>query len=191
MSARSAAHVVEARRPTGVTAPAPITASTPLIETPAGRVVPPSECGHISMPVSTSEDLSLSDFVRKKHGFSSVEDVLSGRGLEHIFAWCAGSPRPASEIMSTCDSDELSAKAVGNLRSMGVAVAAGSIPETGKLTFELADDEIEIGMGAHGEAGIAKQKLASADEVADQIMAKILADMPLGEGDEIALMINS
>ena len=74
---------------------------------------------------------------------------------------------------------------------MGVAVAAGSIPETGKLTFELADDEIEIGMGAHGEAGISKQKLAPADEVADQIMDKILSDMPLAEGEEIALMINN
>lgn len=87
--------------------------------------------------------------------------------------------------------ERIARKAVGNLRSMGVAVAAGSIPETGKLTFELADDEIEIGMGAHGEAGIAKQKMTSADEVADQLMERILGDISLGEGDEIALMINN
>ena len=98
----------------------------------------------------------------------------------------------AAEELDTLDEVErVARKAVSNLRSMGVAVSAGSIPETGKLTFELADDEIEIGMGAHGEAGIARQKLATANEVADQIMEKILADMPLQEGDEIALMRNN
>lgn len=97
----------------------------------------------------------------------------------------------AGECDTLDEVERIARKAVDSLRSMGVAVAAGSIPETGKLTFELADDEIEIGMGAHGEAGIAKQKIASADEVADQIMEKILADMPLGDGDEIALMINN
>lgn len=97
----------------------------------------------------------------------------------------------ADQLDSLDEVERIARKAVGNLRSMGVAVAAGSIPETGKLTFELADDEIEIGMGAHGEAGIAKQKLATADEVADQIMDKILSDMPLEEGEEVALMINN
>lgn len=77
------------------------------------------------------------------------------------------------------------------VRSMGVAVSAGSIPETGKLTFELADDEIEVGMGAHGEAGFARQKLASADVVADQMIKKILSDLPFAAGDEVALLINN
>lgn len=80
---------------------------------------------------------------------------------------------------------------MARVRSMGVAVSAGSIPETGRPTFELADDEIEIGMGAHGEAGVARQKLAPADEVADQIMARILNDLALASGDEVALLINN
>lgn len=97
----------------------------------------------------------------------------------------------ASELRTLDEVERVARKAVGNVRSMGVAVAAGSIPETGKLTFELADDEIEIGMGAHGEAGIARQKMASADAVADQLMANLLTDLPFGRGDEIALMINN
>ena len=97
----------------------------------------------------------------------------------------------AAELGSLDEVERIARKAVGNLRSMGVAVRSGSIPETGKLTFELADDEIEIGMGAHGEAGIARQKLASADQVADQLMDKILDDIDLVEGDEIALMLNN
>ena len=54
---------------------------------------------------------------------------------------------------------------------MGVAVSPGSLPESGKPTFELADDEIEIGMGAHGEKGVKRQKLTTADDIVDQMMA--------------------
>jgi dihydroxyacetone kinase-like protein len=98
----------------------------------------------------------------------------------------------ASTELDTLDEVErVARKAIANLRSIGVAVAAGSIPETGKLTFELADDEIEIGMGAHGEAGVSRQKISSADAVADQIMEKLLADLPFKRGDEVALMINN
>ncbi|MCO5071563.1 MAG: dihydroxyacetone kinase subunit DhaK [Rhizobiaceae bacterium] len=97
----------------------------------------------------------------------------------------------ATELDSFDEVERVARKTVANLRSMAVAVSAGSIPETGKLTFELADDEIEIGMGAHGEAGVYRQKLTSADLIADQMMEKILADLPFGRGDEVALMINN
>lgn len=98
----------------------------------------------------------------------------------------------AASTLSTLDEVErVSRKAMGWIRSMGVAVSAGSIPETGKPTFELADDEIEVGMGAHGEAGIARQKMKPADAVADEIMEKILTDLPFRKGDEVALMINN
>ncbi len=97
----------------------------------------------------------------------------------------------AAELDSLDEVERVARKALGNVRSMGVAVSAGSIPETGKLTFELDDDEIEIGMGAHGEAGVARQKITTADRVADQLMAKILDDLPFGSGDEVALLINN
>ena len=90
------------------------------LETDHGRVVPPSECGHVSMPVSTPEALDLSTFVREKHGFSSVEDVLSGRGLEHIHAWQTGQNRAAADIMASCETDETSAKTIARfVRLMG------------------------------------------------------------------------
>ncbi|MDR3375485.1 MAG: dihydroxyacetone kinase subunit DhaK [Ancalomicrobiaceae bacterium] len=82
-------------------------------------------------------------------------------------------------------------KARDNTRSMGVALAAGSIPETGERTFELPDDEIEIGMGAHGEPGVSRQKLTTADDIADQLMQLILADLPFKAGDEVALLLNN
>lgn len=85
----------------------------------------------------------------------------------------------------------MAARARDNTRSLGVALAAGSIPETGERTFELADDEMEIGMGAHGEPGIARQKLASADAIAEQMIGLILADLPFGRGDEVAVLYNN
>ena len=97
----------------------------------------------------------------------------------------------ASQLKTLDEVERVARKAVANVRSIGVAVAAGSIPETGKLTFELGEDEIEIGMGAHGEAGVARQKIAPADEIADQLMAKLLTDLPFQRGDEVALLINN
>ncbi len=97
----------------------------------------------------------------------------------------------AAELDSLDEVERVAQKAAANVRSMGVAVSAGSIPETGKLTFELADDEIEIGMGAHGEAGIARQKIKPADAVADEIMDRILTDLPFQRGDHVALLINN
>lgn len=97
----------------------------------------------------------------------------------------------ASELDTLDEVERVARKAVANVRSIGVAVAAGSIPETGKLTFELADDEIEVGMGAHGEAGVSRQKIKPADAIADELTQKILSDLPFKAGDEVALMINN
>jgi phosphoenolpyruvate---glycerone phosphotransferase subunit DhaK len=82
-------------------------------------------------------------------------------------------------------------KARDATRSIGVAVAAGSIPETGERTFELGDDEIEIGMGLHGEPGVRRQKMAPANEVVDLMAAQVLSDLPFVAGDEIVLLVNN
>lgn len=101
----------------------------------------------------------------------------------------------AGAIAATADSlDEVSrvtAKARDNTRSMGVALGAGSLPETGEPTFELPDDQIEIGMGLHGEAGVSRQKMAPADEIVRQMMDRILPDLPFRSGDEVCLLINN
>ena len=81
-------------------------------------------------------------------------------------------------------------KARDNTRTMGVAVSAGSIPETGELTFELAEDEIEIGMGLHGEPGVSREKLSNADTIVEKMMEKILEDLPFEKGNEVCLLIN-
>ena len=77
-----------------------------------------------------------------------------------------------------------------NTRSIGVALAAGSIPQTGAKTFELGDNEMEIGMGLHGEPGVRRQPFASADVIVDQMMQHVLADLPFNAGDEVCLLVN-
>ena len=88
----------------------------------------------------------------------------------------------AGGVSATVDDLEevsrVTAKARDNTRSMGVAVAAGSIPETGEPTFELGADEIEIGMGLHGEPGVSRQKLLRADALVDMMLDRILSDLP-------------
>lgn len=77
-----------------------------------------------------------------------------------------------------------------NLRTVGVAVRAGSLPETGEPTFELADDEIEIGMGAHGEPGVERRKLMTADQLASEMTRLVVDDLPFKRGDRVALLLN-
>ncbi|MDP4031928.1 MAG: glucokinase [Pseudorhodobacter sp.] len=79
--------------------------AAPVHETPWGRVVAASECGHVNMPIRSESDLRLAHFVETAHGFPGVEDVLSGRGLERLHAFVtseAGTPAEASaaEIMA-------------------------------------------------------------------------------------------
>lgn len=83
--------------------------AAPVYQTPKGRIVPPSEAGHANLPVRTADDLDLCRFIEGAHGFAAVEDVLSGRGLERIYAWLgsdAGSPQDlaAADIMAACRS---------------------------------------------------------------------------------------
>ncbi len=87
--------------------------------------------------------------------------------------------------------ERLAIKARDNIRSMGVAVSAGSIPETGAPTFELADDEIEIGMGIHGEPGVLRKKILPADELVSEMMDTILSDLPFAPGDKVCLLVNN
>lgn len=89
--------------------------------------------------------------------------------------------------------DEVAAKAqkaLDHTRTMGVALSPCIVPEVGTPTFKIADDEIEIGMGIHGEPGIEVRKMMTADEVTDLIVSKILEDMPIAKGSRVSVMVN-
>lgn len=96
----------------------------------------------------------------------------------------------ADQMMSLDEVTEVTQKALDNIRSMGVALSPCIVPQVGKPTFQIAEDEIEIGMGIHGEAGIEVRKMMTADEVANVLTETILKDMPLTQGDEVSVMVN-
>lgn len=75
-------------------------------------------------------------------------------------------------------------------RSMGVALAACSLPQTGRPNFSIGDEDMEIGMGLHGEPGIRRQKLAPADEVTDELLDTIVGELSLAKGGRVAVLVN-
>ncbi|SFL20392.1 dihydroxyacetone kinase DhaK subunit [Lachnospiraceae bacterium KH1T2] len=80
-------------------------------------------------------------------------------------------------------------KVIANVRSMSMAIRPCTVPAAGKPGFELGDDEMEIGIGIHGETGTRREKLRSADEIVDILLEKILADLDYSNS-EVAVMIN-
>jgi dihydroxyacetone kinase-like protein len=85
---------------------------------------------------------------------------------------------------------ELCRKVNANGRSMGMALTSCTVPAAGKPTFHLADDEMEMGIGIHGEPGRERLPLAPAREITAQMAVSILADLPLQRGDQVIAMVN-
>ena len=81
-------------------------------------------------------------------------------------------------------------KVIANVRSMGMSVSPCTVPAVGKPSFELAEDEVEIGIGIHGEPGTHREKISSAAATVDTLAGKILDEGIYGEGDEVAVMVN-
>ena len=82
-------------------------------------------------------------------------------------------------------------EANNNIRTLGVAMSPCILPEAGKPTFQIGDDEIEIGMGIHGEPGIKREKLKPANDLVDDLYKRIIEDSGIKSNDHIAIMINS
>lgn len=76
-------------------------------------------------------------------------------------------------------------------RSIGAALSPCTVPQAGKPTFEIAEDEMEMGMGIHGEPGVWRGKLQTADAIAGEMMDRLLAEMPVSSGDRVSVMVNS
>jgi dihydroxyacetone kinase-like protein len=75
-------------------------------------------------------------------------------------------------------------------RTMGIALTPCTPPAKGSPLFQLGDDEMEVGVGIHGEPGRRRAKLVSADEIVDELLGAVVPDLPYSSGDEVALMIN-
>lgn len=81
-------------------------------------------------------------------------------------------------------------KAASSVRTMGMAVSPCLVPGRDKTNFELGENEMEIGIGIHGEPGVKRETIKTAGEIVGELMNKILPDLPFVSGDEVAVMVN-
>jgi dihydroxyacetone kinase-like protein len=92
--------------------------------------------------------------------------------------------------LSLDEAQQVTIRAQQSIRSLSVALRPGSLPETGQPTFTLGEDELEIGMGAHGERGVVRRKMMPADQLVELMMAQLVEDFLLARGDRVALLID-
>ena len=81
-------------------------------------------------------------------------------------------------------------KTIDNVRSLGFALTSCTVPAKGTPTFDIGDDEMEFGVGIHGEPGRTREKIQSADQLAERIVKDLIADLKVKKGDEVSLLIN-
>ena len=81
-------------------------------------------------------------------------------------------------------------KAADNIRTMGAAIAPCTVPAAGKPGFELGEDEMEVGIGIHGEPGVRREQLKPVNEIAEELLSTVIADFGDLTGEEVAVLIN-
>jgi len=111
-----------------------------------------------------------------------------GTTADHIVIKIAGAA--AEGMLSLDEVVRITAKAIAGSRSLGVALSSCTLPATGKEIFDLPDDMMEVGMGLHGEPGMERIPLLTADQVTAKIVPRIIEDLPYLRGDRIVLIVN-
>src|SRR5512143_1118864 len=130
--------------------------------------------------VITDDDVAVKDSLytagRRGVGVTVLAEKLCGAAAEE--------KRSLKEVADVCR------KAKDWGRSMGMALTSCTVPHVGKPTFDLPEDQMEIGIGIHGEPGRKRMELKPADEIVEMLMEPILNDIPYKKGDEVLLFVN-
>jgi dihydroxyacetone kinase-like protein len=130
--------------------------------------------------VVTNDDVAVQDSLytagRRGVGVTVLVEKIAGAAAE------AGGP--LADVTATA------VKVNAQGRSMGLALTSCIVPAAGTPTFELGDDEVEVGIGIHGEPGRRREKLASIDEMAEWLVSPIVSDLGLSRGDSVLAFVN-
>jgi dihydroxyacetone kinase-like protein len=116
--------------------------------------------------------------------------TIGRRGVAGNFFVIKACGAAAAKGKSLEDLLALAKKVNANVRSMGVALTSCTPPAKGKPIFEIGDDEMEVGVGIHGEPGRRRDKLKSADAIVNEIYEAVAKDLPFKSGDRVAMMVN-
>ncbi|GAB3580986.1 dihydroxyacetone kinase subunit DhaK [Leifsonia lichenia] len=171
--------------------------TTKLLASPKGVLLLVNNYTGDRMAFDMAQEMSLADGVNVKTLFIdddvSVKDstyTVGRRGVAGNF-FVMKAVGAASE--AGADLDELiriGEKVNSVTRTMGLALTACTPPAKGSPLFELGDDEIEIGVGIHGEPGRRRAKIEPANDLVDELLEPVIADLPYVSGDRVALMVN-
>ena len=129
--------------------------------------------------VVVNDDVAVKDSL-----YTTGRRGVAGTVLVHKIAGAK-----AEQGASLTEVKAVAEKVIANVRTMGMAIAPCTVPAAGKPGFELADDEVEIGIGIHGEPGTTREKISTADETAKKLLDAILADIEF-KGKDVVVMVN-
>ncbi len=130
--------------------------------------------------VITNDDVAVQDSLytagRRGVGVTVLAEKIAGAA--------AGQGRSLADVAEVCR------KVNAQGRSMGMALTSCTVPQAGRPTFNLPEDEMEIGIGIHGEPGRTRMKLKTAAEIAELLAVPILDDLPFRRGDAVLAFVN-
>jgi dihydroxyacetone kinase-like protein len=139
-----------------------------------------AESGAQVVSVVTDDDVAVQDSTwtagRRGVGVTVLLEKIAGAAAEQ--------GRPLEQVA------DIARQVNANGRSMGVALTSCTVPAAGKPTFELGEDEMELGVGIHGEPGRQRLPLATAREIAELLVEPVLADLPFTNGDKVIAFVN-
>ncbi len=177
--------------------PDPILAATKAVDGGAGVLhIVKNYTGDV-LNFETAADLAAADGIEVRsvivNDDVAVKDSLYTAGRRGVAGTVlvekiAGAAAERGDALETVAA--IAERVISNVRSMGVALTPCVVPHAGEESFTLADDEIEIGIGIHGEPGRARIKLESADAIVDRLLGPILEDIPFVAGDKVLLFVN-
>ena len=139
-----------------------------------------AECDGIKcMNVITNDDVAVQDSL-----YTTGRRGVAGTIFVHKIAGAK-----AEQGASLEEVHAVAQKVIDNVRTMGTAITPCTVPAAGKPGFEIGEDEMEVGIGIHGEPGTHREKLATANEIVDHMLGKILSDIDYS-GHEVAVLVN-
>jgi dihydroxyacetone kinase-like protein len=142
---------------------------------------------NIAMQAAEREGLNVKMVLTEEDISSPVGDRRGLVGCVAVYK-VAGAAAERGAPLGECV--EIAQRMANNMRTLAVAVRSATHPATGQPIFELEDDEMEIGMGQHGEAGTGRTKLKTANETADIMLEQLLADLKVNAGEELLVILN-
>lgn len=142
---------------------------------------------NIAMQAVERERLNVKMVVTEEDISSPVGDRRGLVGCVAVYK-VAGAAAESGQPLEKCV--EVAQRMADHMRTLAVAVRTATHPATGQPIFDLGDDEMEIGMGQHGEAGTGRMQLKSADETAEIMIEQLLADLNVKAGEELLVVLN-